>query len=490
MGRAMRIRTRYAPSPTGDPHLGNVRTALFDWLLARRHGGQFVLRIEDTDRTRYVDTAVQSQMEALRWLGLEWDEGPDVGGPFAPYVQSERLAVYREHADRLLAEGKAYLCYCSPERLEEVRQRQQAQRQPPKYDRRCRELSPGDREAAVALGVTPVVRFKTPLSGEVECRDVIRGSVTFQNETLDDFVLLKSDGFPTYHLASVVDDHLMEITHVLRGEEWLPSAPRHVLLYEALGWQPPLFAHLSRILGPDRAKLSKRHGAHSALEYREQGYLPEAVVNFLALLGWSLDDRTEIIDRETLVANFGLERVLPNPAIFNAEKLLWMNGVYIRSLPAEELARRVRPFLERALGREIEEGALLPVMPLIQERIKLLSEAVEMADFFFVEGELHYETATLLGKRFAGDREGCARALEAVLARVEGVDDWAREAIEGAIRPLAEEIGIKTGELFGVIRVAVTGKTATPPLFETMEVLGRRRTVERLRSALSRVANP
>jgi glutamyl-tRNA synthetase len=479
----MAVRTRYAPSPTGEPHLGNMRTALFNWLLARHYGGQFFLRIEDTDQARAVEGGVEAQMEALRWLGLERDEGPDIGGPHAPYTQSQRLEIYRAHGQKLIDAGWAYLCYCSPERLEEVRKAQQARKEPPRYDRRCRELTAEERQAFESEGITPVVRFKTPLSGETVANDILRGSVTFQNETLDDFVLLKSDGYPTYHLAAQVDDHLMETTHVLRGEEWLPSAPRHVLIYEAFGWEPPKFAHLSRILGADRAKLSKRHGAHSALEYRDQGYLPEAVVNFLALLGWSLDDHTEIIDRETLVKRFDLDRVLPNPAVFNADKLLWMNGVYIRELPPEELAQRARPFLERALGREVDERLLMRVIPLVRERIRVLSEIVEMADFFFNEGELDYELETLLGKRYAGDPEAAAVALERVTAAAEAVGEWDRESLEAAIRPLAEELGVKAGDLFGVIRVAVTGKTAAPPLFETMEVLGRETTLARLETA-------
>ncbi|MDO8616088.1 MAG: glutamate--tRNA ligase [Dehalococcoidia bacterium] len=483
----MTVRVRYAPSPTGDPHLGNIRTALFDWLLARHYGGQFILRIEDTDRARYVESGVQAQMEALRWLGLDWDEGPDKGGPHAPYVQSERLPLYKEHADRLLAEGKAYLCYCSPERLDEVRKRQQAQKLPPKYDRLCRELTAEQRRAAQAQGTAPVVRFQTPLLGETVAQDALRGAVTFQNETLDDFVLLKSDGFPTYHLASIVDDHLMEITHVLRGEEWLSSLPRHVLLYRAFGWKPPVFAHLSTILGPDRAKLSKRHGAHAALEYRRQGYLPDAVVNFLGLLGWSLDDHTEIIDRETLIGHFDLDRVLPNPAVFNADKLDWMNGMYIRRLPPEELATQVRPFLEAAIGRAVDPAALSRIVPLVQERIKLLSEIVGMADFFFTEGPLDYEAATLLGKKFAGEPRQAAEGLEKVLSAVQTLEPWQREPLEAAIRPLAEQMGVKAGDLFGVVRVAVTGRTATPPLFETMEVLGREKAVERLRAALDRL---
>ena len=481
----MPVRARYAPSPTGEPHLGNIRTALFDWLLARHHGGQFILRIEDTDQARYVESGVEAQMDALRWLGLEWDEGPDAGGPHAPYVQSERLPLYQSHARRLIEEGKAYRCYCSPERLAEVRKEQQARKEPPRYDRRCRDLSPEERAARESEGIVPVVRFKTPLSGETLTQDALRGEVRFQNETLDDFVLLKSDGFPTYHLASIVDDHLMEITHVLRGEEWLSSLPRHFLVYEALGWPPPQFAHLSTILGPDRAKLSKRHGAHSALEYREQGYLPEAIVNFLALLGWSLDDRTEIIDRESLIPHFDLDRVLSNPAVFNADKLLWMNGVYIRSLPPEELAERVLPFLERDLGRPVDRALLLRIVPLVQERIKLLSEITAMADFFFADSELSYEPDTLLGKRYAREPAKAAEALARVVERIDGTAAWEHEALEAAVRPLAEELGVKAGELFGLVRVAITGKTAAPPLFETMAVLGRETTLVRLRLAVA-----
>jgi glutamyl-tRNA synthetase len=483
----MAVRTRYAPSPTGEPHLGNLRTALFDWLLARHHGGQFLLRIEDTDQARYVEGGIEQQMEALRWLGLHWDEGPDVGGPFAPYIQSQRLEIYQEHARRLIETDNAYLCYCSPERLEEVRKAQQARKEPPRYDRHCRDLSPEERQAAESQGIVPVVRFKTPLTGETVAHDVLRGSVSFQNSTLDDFVLLKSDRYPTYHLAAQVDDHLMEITHVLRGDEWLSSAPRHVLIYQAFGWEPPAFAHLSRILGPDRAKLSKRHGANAALEYRDQGYLPDAVVNFLALLGWSLDDHTEIIDRETLIKHFDLDRVLVNPAVFNAEKLLWMNGVYIREMDNEALADAVRPFLERHFRRTVDRDILLRIVPLVKERIRLLSEIVGMADFFFVERALVYSVDILLGKRYAADPVGAAVALEAVLRAIEGTDPWQHAVLEAAIRPLAEQFGVKTGDLFGLVRVAVTGKTATPPLFETIEVLGRERTIERLRSAIARL---
>ena len=483
----MKVRTRYAPSPTGEPHLGNIRTALYDWLLARHFGGEFILRIEDTDQQRYVEGGVEAQMSALRWLGLEWDEGPDKGGPFGPYVQSQRLTLYEEHYQRLIEGGHAYRCYCSPERLDQIRKEQQARKEPPRYDRLCRDLNDGDRRTRDAQGSGSVVRFKTPLEGETTTADLLRGDVTFRNDTLDDFVIMKSDGYPTYHLASIVDDHLMEITHVIRGEEWLPSAPRHFLIYHAFGWETPQFAHVSRILGPDRAKLSKRHGAHSVLEYREQGFLADAVVNFLALLGWSLDDHTDIIHRDTLVKHFDPARLLPNPAVFNADKLLWMNGVYIRDMTPDQLAREVLPFLEEGVGGRVNRGDLARIVPLVQDRIKLLPEIVDMADFFFTGGPLEYETELLLGKKLAGDPASALTALEAVTSATETVGAWDHGALEGAIRPLAEQHGMKAGDLFGVIRVAITGKTAAPPLFETMEVLGRAKTLERLHDALKRL---
>jgi len=467
--------------------VGNVRTAIFNWLFARRHGGTFILRIEDTDQARVVPGALESILEALRWLGLDWDEGPDIGGPYGPYVQSQRLEHYHRYAEQLVEAGQAYRCYCSPERLDEVRKEQQQRKLPPKYDRRCRDLTDAQCQELAAQGIVPVLRFRTPLDGETVLHDLIRGDVVFDNDTLDDFVLLRAGGFPVYHLAHVVDDHEMQVTHVMRGDDWLSSTPRHILLYAALGWQPPAFAHLPMILGPDRAKLSKRHGDTSALEFREHGFLPEALFNFLGLLGWSLDDHTEIIDRETFIRHFDLDRVLKSPATFNFDKLTWMNGVYIRSLPAEELAQRVQPFLERAIGREVDRDALLRIVPLVQERIKLLTEIADMADFFFLEGELPYPAETLLGKKWAGDPDGAAQALETVIAQADSVSPWAHEPLEAAIRPLAEELGVKAGDLFGLVRVAVTGKPAAPPLFQTMEVLGRQKTLERLRSALDRL---
>ncbi len=475
-----RVRVRYAPSPTGDPHVGNIRTALFDWLFARHTGGDFILRIEDTDANRRTDGALESIMDSLRWLGLDWDEGPDVGGAYGPYVQSERLELYQEKARDLVDRGFAYYCYCSSERLKEMRQEQARRKQPPGYDRLCRDLGHGpDGDPR------PVVRFKMPLDGETEFHDIIRGDVTFANATVDDFVILKSDGYPTYHLASTVDDHFMEISHVLRAEEWLPSAPRHVHLYDALGFEKPHFAHLPIILGPDRSKLSKRHGDVSVLQYRDMGYLPEAMFNFLALLGWSLDDHTEIISRDDLVQHFSIDRIVKSGAIFNLEKLTWMNGMYIRNLSETDLVSRIIRVLDDSLAadvpRPISEDYVGAITPLVQERLKTMTDVPQLMDFFFTE-ELDYPTEDLVQKGM--DRESTTLALVSTLDRVSGLESWSTEALEGELRPLAEELSVKTGQLFGAIRVAVTGRKAAPPLFETMAVLGRDKSLHRLRKSV------
>jgi len=487
----MTVRVRFAPSPTGIPHVGNLRTALFDWLFARHEGGQFVLRIEDTDRARYVPEALDAILASLRWLGLDWDEGPEKGGDYGPYFQSERLDLYQRAVDELIAKDAAYRCYCSPERLEQVRAEQTRLKQPPRYDRRCRDLSAAERAQEEAKGATPVVRFKTSLSGRVEFDDVVRGHVAFESETLDDFIILKSDGFPTYHLASIVDDHEMEITHVLRGEEWLPSTPRHLLLYRAFGYQPPQFVHLPMILGKDRSKLSKRHGAVSLLDYKRDGFLPEAMFNFIGLLGWALDDHTEIISRDDFVRYFDLDRIVKNPAIFDVDKLTWMNGIYMRQLPPERLAELLAERLDEDLASEasrpVDRQAVLRMVPLVQERLRRLDDAAPMMGFFFVEGTPDYPADRLLVKRFAGKPDEAKRALTSVVERLSTVDGWSHEALEAASRPLAEELGLKAGDLFMLIRVAVTGQTATPPLFETMEILGRDRSLARLCDAIERL---
>jgi glutamyl-tRNA synthetase len=475
------VRVRFAPSPTGYPHLGNIRTALFSWLFARHYGGRFILRIEDTDVTRKVKGAVDVILDSLRWLGLDWDEGP--------YFQSQRLHHYHEIANRLLKEGFAYLCYCSRERLEMMRQEQMKQKQPPKYDGHCRYLTQRVKEQLEANGIVPVVRFKMPLEGETTLHDLIRGEVTFKNSALDDFVLLKSDGYPTYHLANIVDDHLMAISHVLRADEWLSSTPRHILLYQALNWPPPQFAHLPMILGPDRAKLSKRHGATNIIDYREQGYLPQAMINFLALLGWSLDDRTELLSREELIRHFSLERVSKTAAIFNNRKLEWMNGVYLRQLSPKEFAHRAIPFLDRDLPasvkRPLSENYVCQIMPLLQERSKILAEVSQLGDFFFLE-EIEYDASLLLSGGL--DARSATQAIEIALQKLEAAKAWDIGSLEGILRPLAAELELSTGKFFGLVRVATTGRTAAPPLFQTMIVLGKERCLKRLAIALQRVA--
>ncbi len=483
----MTVRVRYAPSPTGDPHVGNIRSALFNWLYARHTGGTFIVRIEDTDQARLVPGSLDAILDALRWLGLGWDEGPGSQTPHGPYVQSERLDLYREHADWLLAEGKAYECYCTPARLDAVRKERQKARQPTGYDRRCREPE-GVSQAREENPNPPVVRFKMPVEGNITVNDFVRGEVTFDVSLLDDFVLLKSDGYPTYHLANVVDDHLMEISHVMRAEEWLPSAPRHKLLYEAFGYEMPVLVHLPLILGPDRSKLSKRHGAASVLEFRDMGYLPDAMFNFLALLGWSLDETSEVFSKDDLVKHFTPERILANPAVFNIEKLDWFNGLYIRGMNDEALADALVPWLEDeehglpSSARPVDRGYLASIVPLERERLKRLSEAPEMLSFFFEE-RLDYDASLLVPKGL--DADGARGALEAALATAERTDDWSVAALETVYRALAEASGIKTGQLFGTIRVAVTGRTAAPPLFDTLSVLGKERCVSRLRAALA-----
>ncbi|HEY4711607.1 MAG TPA: glutamate--tRNA ligase [Dehalococcoidia bacterium] len=471
------VRLRFAPSPTGYPHLGNIRTALFNWFFARHHGGKFILRIEDTDIARKVEGAVEVILDSLRWLGLDWDEGP--------YFQSQRLPIYHEIARKLLEEGRAYLCYCSPERLDTMRQEQTKRKQPPKYDRHCRDLTQQERTRLEATGITPVIRFKTPLEGETNFHDLIYGQITFKHDTLDDFVLLKSDSYPTYHLANIVDDHLMSISHVLRAEEWLSSTPRHVLLYQALNWQPPQFAHLPMILGPDRAKLSKRHGATNINEYQKQGYLPDAMINFLALLGWSIDDRTELLSKEELIKHFSLERVGKTAAIFNKDKLEWMNGVYLRKLSLGEFVQQAMPFLDRELPesvrRPLDENYVSEVLSLIQERAKTLAEVPQLASFFFLD-ELQYDTGLFLKRKM--DAKSAAEAITIASRKLEKVATWDAATLEGILRLLATELNLGTGEFFGLLRVAVTGRTAAPPLFQTMAVLGKVKCLKRFDMAL------
>ncbi len=478
-------RVRFAPSPTGAVHIGNVRTAIFNWLFARHHGGSFLIRVEDTDQDRNVEGTVEVMLDALKWLRLDWDEGPDKNGEFAPYYQSQRLEMYHEEVARLIERGGAYHCYCSPERLEQIRREQERRKEHIGYDRHCRDLSEGERIEQERSGVIPAVRFKMPLEGVTTLHDLVHGEITFENKLVDDFIILRSDGYPTYHLASVVDDHYMRISHVMRADDWISTSPRHVRLYEALGWEPPKFAHLPMILAPDRSKLSKRHGATSLLEYRYMGYLPEALVNFLSLLGWSLDDKTEIISMQDLVRHFSIERVSKSGAIFNKEKLDWMNGYYIRQLSREQLADALLDYWRAVPPRKIQmlpdRDYLLKIVPLIQERLKTLADAEELILFFFKD-EVDYDPGELVQKGM--DAEATRESLRVTLDALTSLGNFDEQAIEQRLRAVADELNVKPGQLFGALRMATSGQKVAPPLFGSLAVLGRERTLADIRKAI------
>ena len=483
----MTVRTRYAPSPTGDPHVGNIRTALFAWALARANGGQFLLRIEDTDQKRLVEGSLEAIYESLRWLGLQWDEGPDIGGPHAPYRQSERLAIYQGVARDLMDRGHAYRCFCTPERLDHLRAEQAARKQPPGYDGLCRSIPPDVSERR-AESEPFVVRFRMKDDGATVLDDAIRGRVSFENALQDDFVALKSDGFPTYHLAAIVDDHLMGITHVIRGEEWLSSAPKHLQLAGALGYESPRYAHLPLILGPDHKKLSKRTGDTAALEYRERGYLPEAMVNFLALLGWSLDDRTTIFSPEDLARHFTLERVVSNPAVFDIEKLNYLNGHYIRAMSDDHWVATIAEWAERALPahipRPLDRDLVAAVAPLLRERVARLDEIAPQIEFLFGFDAPEY-TAEVLTAKIDGNRDLALRILDEALVHLDRIpaDGWDRDNVEQAIRGLEPALELKLRKFVSVLYVAEMGRPQGIPLFDSMAILGRERSLQRLRTA-------
>lgn len=481
------VRVRVAPSPTGYLHLGVARTALFNWLFARRHGGSFIVRIEDTDQKRYVPEAVTNLLDGLRWLGIDWDEGPEVGGDYGPYFQTQRADMYRHWSDWLLEQGYAYRCYCSPQRLDQMRQEQRARGESAQgYDRRCRHLTAAQRAEHEAAGDVGVVRLAMPTEGVTSFVDLIRGQITVENHTQDDLILLKSDGLPTYHLANVVDDHFMEISHIMRADEWIPTAPRHVQLYRAFGWEVPIFAHLPIVLSPTgKGKLSKRRQQVGSKvyytmihEFQEQGYLPEAMVNFLARIGWGLDAETEVFDRQEAIARFDPADVNAAPASPPYSKLDWLNGVYLRQLSTEELARQLHPVFQRA-GLEVEPDMVLAVTPLVQERLKTLNDVVALTDFFFLtEDELEHDPKRLIGKKMDADSSLAAlRRARTTLADLPAFDE---EAIETGLRALATELGLKAGQLFGMIREAVTARKVSPPLFGTLAVLGRERVLARM----------
>jgi glutamyl-tRNA synthetase len=468
------VRVRFAPAPTGYLHVGGARTALCNWLFARHHGGVFVLRVEDTDQSRSTDESVTGLQDSLRWLGISWDEGPEVGGPFGPYRQTERLEGYREATERLLTDGNAYRCWCTPEELEERRKAVLARGKPWRYDRRCLERSEEEVRALEAEGARAAVRFRQP-GRDVVVDDVIRGEATFHAADLDDFVIMRSTGFPTYLLAAAVDDWKMEMTHVIRGEDLHSSTPRQILLLDALGaGRFPAYAHLPLIVGPDRQPLSKRHGSVAVEWFREEGYLPEALVNYLALLGWSYDDHTELFSRDDLVAHFDLKRVSRNPAMFDQEKLDWMNGHYIREADPERVAGLLAERLS-ALGINADPAVVRVATPLVQERSRTVNEAGDMLRFLFDELEPNERARKLVA--------GQGEYLAAVADRLEALDEWSVEAIHAALESLAEERGLSKTKAFQPIRAAVTFSNVSPPLFESLALLGRDRSLARIRSA-------
>jgi len=487
-------RVRYAPSPTGFFHVGGARTALYDYLLARNTGGAFIVRIEDTDQKRYNPEAVADLLDGLRYLGLNWDEGVEVGGDYGPYYQTERLDIYRKYIQQLINEDHAYRCFCSPERLERVNRERQKAKLNPGYDRHCRSLTREESDRRAAAGEPFTVRIKIPLAGSITLHDVIHGDITIENEIVNDAVLMKSNGIPTYHFAVVVDDHLMKITHILRGDEWISSFPIHLHLYNFLGWKPPIFAHLPVILNPaGKGKMSKREtrapdGTITPVfvhTFKEMGYLPEALFNYLALVGWSYDDKTEIMTREEIIERFSLDRVNASPASLNYEKLNHFNGVYIRSLTVEDLTDRLLPFLRRA-GINASRETMLKITPLLQERLTLLTDAAGKVDFFFVDELSEFDLNLLTPKKLTlADVPAILEKARTVLAEAE----FTHDALEASLKQGAAEMGLKAGQFYQPIRVATCGRKVAPPLYGTLEVLGKETVLHRIDRTLQRLGD-
>jgi glutamyl-tRNA synthetase len=469
------VRVRFAPSPTGALHIGSVRTILYNYLFARQRDGTLILRVEDTDQDRLVPGAIDSIYEGLHWLGITWHEGPQEGGPHAPYVQSERLPLYQKRAQELVEKGAAYYCFCSKERLAALRAEQEAAHQITRYDRHCRNIPPA--EAAERAKVEPhVIRQKVPDEGTLAIEDLVHGRIEWQANTIEDQVLLKSDGFPTYHLAVVVDDHVMEISHIMRGEEWVASVPKHLLIYSAFGWEAPPMAHFPSVLGPDGKKLSKRHGSTAVAQFREDGYLPEALINYLALIGWSPGTEDEVFSMDDLIRVWKIEQVQGAGGKWDKERLDYFNGVWIRKLSVDELVRRLEPFIPAEWDREI----LKRIVPHIQERMKTLKDAAEQIRFLFTD-DIGYEIKLLIPKK--SDRISTAEALARSQAVLEELESFTAAVIKPALEGLAEQLGWSRKDLNGAIRMAITGRQVGPPLYESLEVLGKEKSLRRIEKA-------
>jgi glutamyl-tRNA synthetase len=480
-----KVKVRFAPSPTGDLHIGGVRTALFNWLFARHNEGKFVLRIEDTDQERSTQESVEQIISAMKWVGLNWDEGPDAGGDFGPYYQSERNEFYKKALDYLLEKDRAYYCYCTPEEIDQMRAEAEASGKPSLYPGRCRHLSQEEIEEFKKEGRKPTIRLKVPTEGYTLVNDLIRGEVSFENSLIGDLIIAKSDGTPTYNLACVVDDHHMEITHVIRAEEHLSNTPKQVLIYQALDYPLPEFAHVPMILAPDRSKLSKRHGATSVDEFKDLGYLPQALINYLLLLGWSPGNNEEIIPLEQAIRDFDLQDVSRTAAVYDVQKLTWMNGNYMKSLPLEEIIRQAMPFIKKAgyipdnpTDSEIER--LNKIVEVVRERSRTLVELVEGMDYFYKEIEGYDEKG--VKKHF--QPEDTLMVLENNLDCLEKVVPFEEAAIEAVYRQRSEELGIKTARMIHTTRLALSGKTFGPGVFTLIELVGRETAIKRLKKAI------
>jgi glutamyl-tRNA synthetase len=486
MGNKMSVRVRYAPSPTGLQHIGGIRTALFNYYFAKASKGTFILRIEDTDRERFNDESLQDIYATFDWLGIKWDEGPDIGGPYGPYFQSERKEIYTKHILELLKSRSAYRCFCTPERLAELREKQKKEKKNIGYDRHCRELPDEEIQKLLETGTQSVIRLKVPLSGKTGFDDYLLGKIERNNIDINpDPVLIKSDGFPTYHLANVIDDHLMKISHVLRAQEWIPSTALHILLYQAFGWDEPVFCHLPMVMGKDGQKLSKRHGSTSVNEFVNQGYLPEALLNYISLLGWSFDDSKEFFAQQELETLFTLDKLNKAPAVFDYKKLEWFNGMYIRNLVVSALHKKILPDLikNRIISdppSEDELSLISKALPIIKERLKFLTDAPQLLSFFFKEID-GYNIDDIIPKKL--DREKTLQIAEEVYRALIDFEKRSDEENEETFRTLAESLDTKLGNILMPLRVAITGSKVSPPLFESIRLLG----IEKTRSRLEKV---
>ena len=476
----MDIRTRFAPSPTGALHIGGARTAIFNWLFARHYGGKFILRIEDTDQTRSTEDSIAEILDAMTWLGLDWDEGP--------FRQSERLSVYQSYAEELLDAGKAYRCYCTPEELEARRKEVQSQGRVYRYEGTCRNRFDPSTSSGLTTGLESypsdkpfAIRLKTPDTGTIKIEDLIRGIINVDAKEIDDFVIQKTDGFPTYNFAVVIDDVTMNISHVIRGDDHIANTPKQILIYEALGFETPKFAHVSMILGSDKTKLSKRHGAISTVAYRDMGYLPDALLNYLVRLGWAHGDQ-EVFSKEELIEKFTLENVGKSPAVFNPEKLLWLNGLYIRNKPAEEIAKLVIPFLEKKGFKVTLDEKLIKIVESLKERAKTLVDFAESVDYFFID-EIKYEEAAK--KKFLIPE--VVPIFETLIDKLSLLQDFNVSELQKIFGEIIEQKELKMVQIAQPVRVALTGGTVSPGIFEVMEILGKDKVIERLKRAISKI---